>query len=206
MSTRETILSRIRSQKRSVRRSAVSHEIPGLVEDFTTSLQAAKGEVIKASSLQNAIQKFKEFCREVNANRIVLNGDSPLDDYDLPSTMPDCEWFVVGQTEGDLRSFCASADIGVTGVDAALAQTGSIVVGNGARKSRMTTLLPTIHAAFVPVSCLLPDIFHWTAQLDKRVPTSLMLISGPSKTADIERVLTVGVHGPKRLVVFLYDD
>lgn len=206
MSTREDILTRIRSQKRSAMRSTIKINKADLADEFTKAVTDAQGEVIRNSSLNKSIQQFMIFCKDVAAKRIVINGDSCLDSHNLPDLMPDYEWFIAGRSQGDLRSFCASADIGVTGADAALAQTGSIAVSSAPHKSRLTTLLPTIHVAFVPLSCLLPDIFHWTAYIEKPVPSSVLLISGPSKTADIERVLTVGVHGPKRLVVFLYDD
>ena len=104
-----------------------------------------------------------------------------------------------------MREFCARADVGLSGVEGALAETGSLIVHSGPGKSRLATLLPPVHVALVPVSCLMPDIFTWTAARNGKMPANLTLISGPSKSADIEFTLALGVHGPGRLVAVLYD-
>ena len=95
--------------------------------------------------------------------------------------------------------------VGSSGVEVALAVTGSLVFHSGPGISRLATLLPPIHMALVPLSCLVPDIFTWAASRHGEMPANLNLISGPSKSADIEFTLTLGVHGPKRLVAVLYD-
>ena len=110
----------------------------------------------------------------------------------------------MGQTAGDLREFCARADVGLSGAEAALAETGSIVIRSGSGKSRLVTLLPPVHVALVPVSCFTMDIFTWTAERSGEMPANLILISGPSKTADIEFKLTLGVHGPGHMIVVLF--
>jgi L-lactate dehydrogenase complex protein LldG len=74
----------------------------------------------------------------------------------------------------------------------------------------MATLLPPLHVALVPATRLTTDIFSWraarTASTVSQVPANITLVSGPSKTADIEQTLAVGMHGPRRLVVLLYDE
>jgi L-lactate dehydrogenase complex protein LldG len=67
----------------------------------------------------------------------------------------------------------------------------------------LATLLPPIHIALVSSGQLTADLFTWTAARRGRLPANVVLISGPSKSADIERTLAVGVHGPKRLIVVL---
>ena len=80
-----------------------------------------------------------------------------------------------------------------------------MVVSSGRGRSRLTSLLPPVHLALVPTSSLTTDIFTWTAARQGQLPASLTLISGPSKTADIEQTMAVGVHGPKRFIVVLYE-
>ena len=134
------------------------------------------------------------------------DGHAALDRVDLRDRFPECDWHVVGRDEGDLRAFCASADVGLSGVSAALAETGSLVVESGNGKSRLATLLPPIHVALVPESRLTTDLFTWSAQREGGIATNVTVISGPSKTADIEFTLTLGAHGPKRLIAILYRD
>jgi L-lactate dehydrogenase complex protein LldG len=81
-----------------------------------------------------------------------------------------------------------------------------VVVSSGPDRSRLTSLMPPVHITLVPLSCLVADLIHWMElQKDPR-PASMTLISGPSKTADIEQTLAIGVHGPGRFIAILYDE
>lgn len=103
---------------------------------------------------------------------------------------------------------------GVTSVEAAFAATGSMLVTSGAGQSRAASLLPFRHIALIPFSRLYPTIEAWLAEhrtagdlealLRERAGWSL--ITGPSKSADIEMNLTLGVHGPKFVYAILFDD
>ncbi len=95
--------------------------------------------------------------------------------------------------------------MGLSGAEGALAETGTVIVASGPGKSRLATLLPPVHLALVSASQLYADIFAWTAARRGELPANLTLISGPSKTADIEQTLAVGVHGPKQMIAVLYD-
>ncbi|MCZ7667387.1 MAG: lactate utilization protein [Chloroflexi bacterium] len=136
----------------------------------------------------------------------VVNHEAPLDSLNLPTQFPDIEWHIVGQTAGDLRQFCVIADVGLSSGDAGLAETGSIVISSGPGKSRLATLLPPIHIVLLPTSKLTSDLFTWTAARQDAPPSNITLVSGPSKTADIEQTMAIGVHGPKRFIVILYAD
>ena len=208
MNARAEILNRLRSKARAeILPPAWSSKraFTDLAARFTESLTAAKGEVRRAESLDSAWREIDTILHEVQARAVVANDELPLNGVALTQRWPDCEWHIVGQTTGNLRQFCAQADLGLSGVEAGLAETGSLIVSSGAGKSRLATLLPPVHVAMVPVSCLMPDIFTWTAQRSEKMPTNVTLISGPSKSADIEMTLTLGVHGPKRLIAVLYE-
>lgn len=94
-------------------------------------------------------------------------------------------------------------DAGLTGTLGAIADTGSLILWPGADEPRLLSLVPHIHVALLRADRLY-DTF-WQAVTENRwaegMPTNALLISGPSKTADIEQTLAYGVHGPKRLVV-----
>lgn len=94
---------------------------------------------------------------------------------------------------------------GLTGADAALAESGSIVVASGRGRSRMASLIPEIHIALLDRSLLWPSLRAWI-DAHPRVPAAAAnwtVITGPSRTADIEQVLTRGVHGPREVHVVL---
>lgn len=89
------------------------------------------------------------------------------------------------------------ADAGITGVFAAIAETGTVVCCSGAAQPRATSLVPPRHYAIVGAEQILPDLVDLLPRLTAAgVPTNVNLITGPSKTADIEGVLVTGVHGP----------
>lgn len=102
-----------------------------------------------------------------------------------------------------------SATVGLTGVDAAAATTGTLIVSTGEGKSRIPTILPPVHIAVLTMDQLLPRVEDWLKQ-ERHTPSSVIhhsanicFISGPSRTADIEKQLVLGVHGPGRLQVII---
>jgi len=103
----------------------------------------------------------------------------------------------------------ASVRVGLTGVHAALAATGSVVVVSGNGRPRAASLLPPIHIAVVSATQIVPDLESWwTAQkeagLDQlRQHSNVVVITGPSRTADIAMQLVMGMHGPRELHLVL---
>ena len=101
-------------------------------------------------------------------------------------------------------------DVGITDVEAALAETGSIIISSGPHRSRGSYLAPPVHIALVHTSQILADLIDYfdgsNDPLDRPNRSATVLISGPSKTADIEGILITGVHGPGEVHVVLIDD
>lgn len=101
----------------------------------------------------------------------------------------------------------AQAGAGLTGTRGAIAETGSLIVWTDAEQPRTLSLVPPVHIAVLDVTHLYDT--WWQAMHEQGwaecMPTNLLLISGPSKTADIEQTLAYGVHGPKRLLVVLVE-
>ncbi|MBP8973485.1 MAG: lactate utilization protein [Anaerolineae bacterium] len=177
-----------------------------LAARFTATLTGLHGEVIRAASADEALDRLGDVLRELGAARVVANDEPPLAGVDLAVRWPSIAWHVVGRTDGDLRTFCADADAGVTGAEAALAETGSVVVRSGPGRSRMASLLPPVHIALVAAERLTSDILTWTAARSGDLPANVIVISGPSRTADIEQTTALGMHGPKRVIVILYGE
>ncbi|QVQ50827.1 lactate utilization protein [Spiractinospora alimapuensis] len=100
------------------------------------------------------------------------------------------------------------AGIGVTGVLAASAATGTLALVASPETPRSTSLVPPVHVALVPHSRVLPDLEALFATLARQdpIPSNMQLISGPSRTGDIEMKLVRGVHGPETVHVVLYPD
>lgn len=151
-------------------------------------------------------------------DRMVLSwdvGQLPIDG--LAEALADMQWKLVAPrslTSPESRDAVRFIRFGVTGVDAAFASTASMLVASGAGKSRAASLLPLRHIALIPFSRLYPTIEAWLTERRAagelvdlvRGSASWNMITGPSKSADIEMNLTLGVHGPKFVHAILFAD
>ncbi len=102
------------------------------------------------------------------------------------------------------------AAAGVTGANFAIAETGTIVLESTDEAVRLATTLPTLHFVLLDPRKVVTDgqaAIPYLRQMHASAPRNyLAYITGPSRTADIERVLTIGVHGPKELHILLLEN
>jgi L-lactate dehydrogenase complex protein LldG len=115
---------------------------------------------------------------------------------------------VSGITDRDrLQELCATVDVGITSADYALADTGTLVMLASPREARLISLLPPAHIAVVPRSRILTGLDELFALLPRPAEqtSSMVLITGPSRTADIEQILVRGVHGPGKITVVIAE-
>ena len=105
----------------------------------------------------------------------------------------------------------ANVRVGITGVDAALAATGSLILMSGNGRYRAASLLPPVHIAVLIESQIIPDLESWWAQQralgleQTRQASNIAIISGPSRTADIAMQLVLGMHGPRELHLVIME-
>lgn len=106
-----------------------------------------------------------------------------------------------------MKEACAGADIGITSADYALAATGSFVMLASANEARLVSLLPPCHIAIFPRSRILANLDELLSVLPRPADqtSSMVLITGPSRTADIEQILVRGVHGPGEIYAVIVD-
>lgn len=103
----------------------------------------------------------------------------------------------------------ARVEAGLTGAASAIAESGTLVVASGPGQPQVASLLPAIHMILLSRRSIRRSLEEWLQQDAQEIVASsscVTLISGPSRTADIEMTLTVGVHGPGTLIVICYDD
>ena len=130
------------------------------------------------------------------------------------------EWGKVLTLEPDMQSFFAElefplktqardvleAEVGVTGCTALLARTGSIAISSHGNMSRTASVFPPAHAVIAFRDQMHYDLKDFLPEAAaKGLPSMLSIISGPSRTADIEKTLVLGAHGPKEIHVFYID-
>ena len=109
------------------------------------------------------------------------------------------------QTESNFEN----ADVGLTLCEALIARNGSILISNANLSGRRLSIYPPVHIGLAYTSQLVPDLKDGFKLIKekylKNYPSMISTITGPSRTADIEKTLVLGAHGPKELFVFLLD-
>lgn len=173
-----------------------------LGELFTARATANKMYVESVGSAALG-EKLVEFFRTNNCRRVALS-DSPLLGKLGIATLLQHAGLEPHLWSSLSLDQLYDMDGAVTDVFAAVAETGSLVVRSTPQHGRALSLVPPVHAALVEAGDLLPDLIDLFELLSKQSNRSgLTIISGPSKTADIELNLVTGVHGPGVVKAFL---
>ena len=110
----------------------------------------------------------------------------------------------------DQENFVRNAEASLTTCESLITRTGSILVSSANAGGRRLSIYPPTHMVVAKASQLVPDIKDGLQRVrskyQENYPSMVSLVSGPSRTADIEKTLVMGAHGPKQLVLFLIDD
>jgi L-lactate dehydrogenase complex protein LldG len=171
------------------------------IERFTGNFESAGGHVVRLLTMEEAKLFIVNKARETRAKWIIRQNQPELDALELELQLPDVELSVWNrEQEENWKARAAEADIGVVLVDYATAYTGSMTVLSAWNKGRSVSLLPTILMAIIPIERLRTRLGETLIQFDlagrENLPAGIHFISGPSRSADIENDLTIGVHGP----------
>jgi len=113
---------------------------------------------------------------------------------------------VPGLKIGVTPELAKGAKVGITQMDYGIAKTGTIAQDATKADQRMASTLPWVHIAVLGTNRIVPDLSDFMAKMHPSQSNYIALITGPSKTADIERVLAIGVHGPEHLVIVCVDE
>jgi L-lactate dehydrogenase complex protein LldG len=177
-----------------------------LYQAFKDRAEAAKAEVFRLQSIREAAAFLGDLLArlgvaEAPGARALVAGDGWADARarQLLASTPGVSFDVT-------VAEAAQALAGVSRLEWALADTGTLAQDATPAAQRLVSTLPRIHVALVPTAGLLPDLPALLARVDPRRARYLALITGPSRTADIERVLTIGAHGPERLIIVFFDE
>lgn len=173
------------------------------VTRFVAELQAAGGVCRVVPAAAAAVAAVMEIVAGCAATRVVVGRGPVLDALDLANRLRSAGIVVADVAAG--RDAWFAAEVGVSGVDWLIAETGSIALRTGPGQPRSLSLLPPVHIAVASRGQLLADLFDLVEQCGD-LPACLSLITGPSKTGDIELRLVTGVHGPGEVHVVLIDD
>jgi L-lactate dehydrogenase complex protein LldG len=158
-----------------------------LVEEFKLEHELVGGQFHLVQTMEEARVTLKSILAELAAKSFICSTDSIVDEVLSAVNLP-------------LAENLADADVGITGVRCAIAQTGTLVLTSDA--GRKASLLPMNHIALVRAEQLVPTMAEaFETYMD--IPTAWVQATGPSRTADIEQTLEIGVHGPGVVHVIL---
>ncbi len=158
-----------------------------------------------------------DFLASIEANRILGWGERSLEldsianhfrEKGIQILEPEIPRSEDGNTRFEMLAGFDQTPAGLTTCLAGLADTGTVILPSGAGKSSLTSLLPRTHLVLLRAKDIYPTFDNWIRAGGREAIASspqLTLITGPSRTADVEMILTLGVHGPERLVVFTID-
>ncbi|HUQ39854.1 MAG TPA: lactate utilization protein [Acidimicrobiales bacterium] len=168
---------------------------------FTEAATAAGAVVRSLGSPEDVAALVTELVAAHHVRRAAVSGDPEC------ATVPDVlsAFDVDVIRPGDVQAV-AGADLGITGAVAGVALTGSVVVDSTRAGGRTASVLPPVHLALVSLDALVAtpgDVFRGLGRRADDLPSNLVFITGPSRSADIELVITLGVHGPHTLWIGL---
>jgi L-lactate dehydrogenase complex protein LldG len=177
-----------------------------LYEQFKARAEGVSAEVYRYATKEEALGFLAEFLHKEGVadtphSSALWTECSFLDDVDRESLNR-----IAGLKFEVTPELAAHARFGISQMEWALADTGSLAQNSTGIEQRLVSSLSAIHIALVPTSGLLPDMPALLSRIDPKECGYLAMITGPSRTADIERVLTIGVHGPERLVIVFVDE
>jgi L-lactate dehydrogenase complex protein LldG len=182
-------------------------EVPSGIQSFTQRAEAVSAKVerfaTKEAALEYVVRLLHTEGVEDKPNCYAVWAAGPLageaERKKLAELVPGLRFDVT-------RDLAAQAKVGISEMDWAIANTGTLVQTADEVDKRLVSTLPLLHIAFVATGAVLPDLPAALKKIDPRKSAYLSFITGPSRTADIERVLTIGVHGPERLIVAMVDE
>ncbi len=210
--TREAMLERVRTAlgRRAgdtpeapppVRLASLALEREEAIRRFTAALEALNGKVYRAPGPAEAREQVSAILtgRAAVVSRAPVLGQIGI--TGLPGVCP------APPNPEQFREICTNVAAGITSAHYALADTGSLVLLGEFSESRLVSLLPPCHIAVVPCDRLLRGLDELFTVLPDpaKLSSSMVLVTGPSRTGDIEMILVRGVHGPGEVHVVLLD-
>ena len=178
-----------------------------LFDTFKAKAEAVSAEVHRFPDRQGAL----EFILGLLRDQGVLDGPQPGALWaDGSFLRGGARSFLASRAPGlsfeVTRAAAAAVRIGISQMDWAMADSGTLVQDAARVEQRLVSTLPPIHVALAATGRILPDLAAVLGRISPAQTGYISMITGPSRTADIERVLTIGVHGPERLVIVFVDN
>ncbi|GIK41941.1 MAG: hypothetical protein BroJett011_57740 [Chloroflexota bacterium] len=227
-SDQQNFLNRIKDSLRHTHLPAATPEHPGsfqgysyqanaplakMAEAFARELQALSGYVHLLEETEFVLPIIVEILQKHQAERIIAWDHEELGLPWVGGALAEAGIAIeINDLPAEVEERKASlarldgVRVGLTGAQGGLADTGTLALVSGPGRGRLASLLPPVHIALLPVQKLYPSLPAFLAANPGIAAegSNLVLITGPSRTADIELTLSMGVHGPKEIHVVIF--
>lgn len=178
-------------------------------------LESTMRPIDQVELVENIVERIAEICTAYKGQEIALSGAQLFAEMNLTSKLgaQGFSAFVCDIADHEqLVARLAGCGVGLTTASYAIAETGTIVLDSDEQNALLVSLLPPVHIAFVRSTQIAASVDEVISKIGKeRIgpldgTRSVTLITGPSRTSDVELVLSIGVHGPKELHVIIIDE
>jgi L-lactate dehydrogenase complex protein LldG len=211
---------------------AAKIDLGKLIERFTEEATAVRTQVhylshkfldgkeyaTTAAGDQNLVEQIgalvSEICHAAGASEVAISNTESVMNLQAQLAAHGCSIFLPDKTSFDHEQIVAqlaNCGVGLTAADYAIAETGTVVLSSDEPNALLVSLLPPLHIALVQSKQIIATMDEALSrigneQMGRTKPArSVTLITGPSRTSDVELVLSIGVHGPKELHVIILD-
>jgi len=178
---------------------------------FDTELLKVGGKTLFCKSDKDCLSRIKEIIEIENGKSIAL---SPLIEANLRDEIiklfQNGNFFLTNTCKSvdDLKEKLSTSDIGISVADYLIAETGTIGILSKTEEGRLLSILTPVNIIIAKKGNILPDMGSFLRILNEKISnqkafSASILITGPSRTADIEKILIIGVHGPKELYILI---
>ncbi len=178
------------------------------IRRFTERMTAVRGEVIRTTR-EGWVEACVAVCARLGLSNLLYASETPWGAELDQAAAAGRTLHEVRRYDRDIEAFKLELfygiDAALTGTSGGIAETGSLILWPTPQEPRLMSLVPPVHIAVLEADRLYTTFAEAVAEQDwaGALPTNALLISGPSKTADIEQTLAYGVHGPRTLAVLL---
>lgn len=174
--------------------------------EFETRAKAAAAEIFRVKTAAEGKQIIAELAKSTGAKKVVAV-DGPLQNASGVIDELKNMGLDLYTSATDIAEHVDTADIGISAVEFGIAETGSVCMDGFAIEHRLVSMLPPLHVVFMNSNYIVPGVNEAFEVISKVFNRGyISFITGPSRTADIERVLSIGVHGPCRFVIIAVDE
>lgn len=177
-----------------------------LIQTMKAKAEAVQSVVTVVNNLSDVFNYTVDLAKKRNGTTIGASGLSPTAFKEFVQMVKEAG---LEMLLPPYRSHMKNIFIGLTPADRGIAETGSLVLDSASEDIRIITMLSEIHVAFLAKSMIVPHMMALVESMNglmKAPPSYMAFITGPSRTADIERVLTIGVHGPQELHILITEE